>query len=262
MSSRARYTGYSSVAAPPGNRLGKAATGRGAPQAIRAQAIRAIEMNDQKNTLLFIVLSALILIGWQIFFGLPQMERQRQQQPQQTQEPIVAGTPNPGSPTGIPQPPVQQPQPPAQPITRAAALAASPRIRIETPRLSGSIALKGGRIDDLALVQYRETVDPQSPPIVLLAPAGSPQPFYAEFGWLPAQGGQVKRPDENTLGRQEGGGALTLERPVTLAYDNGEGLAFRRTIAIDDKYLFTIKDEVANTGAAPVTMHPFALISR
>src|SRR5205807_5206927 len=190
-----------------------------------------------------------------------QAAQQQQQQQQQTQTQTGApGTlPQQG---GAPQAPGQPGTAPGQPLTREAALAASPRLRIETPRLSGSIGLKGGRIDDLALVQYRETVDPKSPPIVLLAPAGGPQPFYAEFGWLPAPGGQLKRPDENTLWRQEGSGALTLERPVTLSYDNGEGLAFRRTIAIDDKYLFTIKDEVANTGAAPVTLHPFALISR
>src|SRR5205823_64045 len=165
-------------------------------------------MNDQKNTLLAIVLSALVLIGWQIFFANPQMERQKQaaqQQQQQQQQQTQTPTGAPGTPGtlpqqgGAPQAPGQPGTAPGQPLTREAALAASPRVRIETPRLSGSIGLKGGRIDDLALVQYRETVDPKSPPIVLLAPAGSPQPFYAEFGWLPAPGGQLKRPDENTL---------------------------------------------------------------
>ena len=59
-------------------------------------------------------------------------------------------------------------------------------MRIETPSVAGSIALKGARIDDLSLIKYRETVDPKSPPIVLLAPSGSPEPFYAEFGWVAA----------------------------------------------------------------------------
>ena len=77
---------------------------------------------------------------------------------------------------------------PGQTLTREAALAGSPRVRIETPSLAGSIALKGGRIDDLSLIKYRETVDPKSPPIVLLAPSGSPHPFYAEFGWSPPSG--------------------------------------------------------------------------
>ena len=147
-------------------------------------------------------------------------------------------------------------------MTREAALAASPRVRIETPSLAGSISLKGARIDDLSLIKYRETVDPKSPPIVLLAPSGSPHPFYAEFGWTAAAGTPVKVPGSDTLWQQRGSGALSVGRPVTLVYDNGEGLEFRRTIAVDDKYLFTIKDEVANKGAAPVTLYPYALVSR
>jgi YidC/Oxa1 family membrane protein insertase len=147
-------------------------------------------------------------------------------------------------------------------MTREQALAASPRIRIETPRLSGTIALKGGRVDDLSLTQYRETVDPRSPPIVLLSPSGSPSPFYAEFGWLPAAGSAVKTPDGETLWSQQGQGSLGVDHPVTLVWDNGEGLEFRRTISVDDKYLFTVRDEVTNRGAAAVTLYPFALISR
>src|SRR5262245_46210275 len=185
-------------------------------------------MNDQKNTLLFIVLSAVILIGWQIFFGLPQMEKQKQQQQQQQQQtqqqqqPTQPGTPGtPGTTPVSPGTPVL-PAPPARTLTREEVLAQSPRIRIETPRLAGSIALKGGRIDELALTQYRETVEPQSPPIILLAPSGSPHPFYAEFGWLPAGGVTTKVPDREALWRQQGTGTLGVNRPVTLLYDNGE----------------------------------------
>jgi YidC/Oxa1 family membrane protein insertase len=133
---------------------------------------------------------------------------------------------------------------------------------VDTPRLRGSIALKGGRIDDLALTQYHETVDKKSPPIVLLEPSGSAHPFYAEFGWVAAAGGTAKLPGPDTLWRQQGGGSLAPGRPVTLTYDNGEGLEFRRTIAVDDKYLFTIEDQVANKSAAPVSLFPYALISR
>src|SRR6266700_4191152 len=165
----------------PMNRRQRVATGEAAPR-----AIRAIEMNDQKNTLLFLALSAAILIGWQIFFGIPQMEKQKQ-----------IGQQQPG--VGTPQPPGQPSATAPQPMTRDAALAASPRVRIETPRLAGSLALKGGRIDDLALVKYRETVDPTSPAIVLLEPSGAPHPFYAEFGWTAPSGVTVKVPDENTL---------------------------------------------------------------
>src|SRR5215470_13604611 len=147
-------------------------------------------------------------------------------------------------------------------MSRDAALAASPRVRIDTPSLSGSIALKGGRIDDLSLVKYRETVDANSPPIVLLAPSGSPHPFYGEFGWVAPAGTAMKLPDDSTLWTQEGAGALTMEHPLTLVWNNGEGLEFRRTISIDDKYMFGVKDEVVNKGAAPVALYNYALISR
>jgi YidC/Oxa1 family membrane protein insertase len=221
-------------------------------------------MNDQKNTLIAIVLSALVLIGWQIYFGLPQMEKQKQAQ--QAQPP--ASTTQPG---GAPSAPAATPTPgtpappgtvPAQTITREVALAASPRIAIDTPRLSGSIALKGARMDDLSLVKYRETVDPKSPAIVLLAPSGSPHPFYAEYGWSPPGGTTMTLPNSETMWRRQGAGTLAVGRPVALVYDNGEGLEFRRSIAVDDKYMFTIKDEVANKGTTPVTLYPYALISR
>jgi YidC/Oxa1 family membrane protein insertase len=229
-------------------------------------------MTDQKNTILAIVLSALVLIAWQIYFGLPQMEKQKQIQQQQAQErsqqpppplPQQPGaTQAPSAPGAAPQAPTQPGAAAAQPMTRDAALATSPRVHIETPSLSGSIALKGGRIDDLSLVKYRETVEPNSPPIVLLAPSGSPNPFYAEFGWSAPSGTSVKLPGPDTVWQQEGSGALSVGRLVTLVYDNGEGLQFRRTIAVDENYLFTLKDEVINKGAAPVTLYPFALISR
>jgi YidC/Oxa1 family membrane protein insertase len=204
-------------------------------------------MNDQKNTILFIVLSAVILFAWTLLF--PQTHKPAP--PPQTTPPASSTTaPAPAEP------------PPVKPATHEEALKQSPRVPIQTPRLAGSIALKGGRIDDLSLTQYRETVDPNSPPIVLLSPSGSPHPFYAESGWIGAAGATVKRPDETTLWTQQGSGPLTAERPVTLVWDNGEGLEFRRTVAVDDKYMFTIKDEVANKGSTPVVLHPFALVSR
>ncbi len=229
-------------------------------------------MTDNKNTILAIALSALVLIAWQFFFAMPQ-EKARQeklQAEQLTQKQQTPAQPSqPGQPVpipaqpGLPQAPGQTAQTPADiAANRDAALAKSPRVPIATDSLQGSIALKGGRIDDLALVKFRETVDPKSPPIVLLSPSGSPDPFYAEFGWTNAAGANVKVPAADTVWTQASSGALRIDHPVTLTYDNGEGLEFRRTIAIDDKYLFTIKDEVVNKSEKPVSLFPFALISR
>jgi YidC/Oxa1 family membrane protein insertase len=239
-------------------------------------------MTDQKNTLLAIVLSAVVLIVWQYFVGMPQMEKQKQeallkqQQQQQVQQPgqppaapaqggQQAGAPPtpgvapgaapgtaPGVPGGVP----------GVAPTRQAAIGASPRVQIDTPTLRGSMALRGAQIDDIALIKFRETVDPKSPPIVLLSPVGSPHPFYAEFGWVTGAGAQMKLPDRNTVWTQQGSGTLGVGKPVTLTWDNGEGLEFRRIVNIDDKYLLTVENQVVNKGSAPVTLYPYGLIRR
>ena len=233
-------------------------------------------MSEHKNTILAVVLSLLVIVGWQYFIGYPQMERQRQETQQQAQlkQPPL---PQPGSTqSATPQPNAAQPATPevpgtprtgaptaqAQAASREAAIASSPRIAIETPRLGGSIDLKGGRIDDLTLTQYREATDPKSPPIVLFSPSGAPEAFYAEFGWVPAAGTNAAMPGPETVWKQQGAGALGVGHPVTLAYDNGQGLVFTRTIAVDEHYLFTVKDDVANNSGNPVTLFPYALISR
>src|SRR5260221_475195 len=231
-------------------------------------------MSDSRNTILAVILSGLVLIAWQYFYNAPQMEKQRAAQ--QAQSELAKPAPQPGStttPATTPQtgaapapsanaPATNQPASAAPVVSRDTAIASVPRVKIDTPRVTGSISLKGARIDDLSLVQFRETVDPSSPPIVLYSPSGTPNPYYAEFGWVPASGSTAKIPDQNTVWQQEGSGSLTPTTPVTLKYDNGDGLTFRRTISIDDRYLFTIKDDVSNVGNAPVTLYPFALISR
>jgi YidC/Oxa1 family membrane protein insertase len=225
-------------------------------------------MTDNRNTILAVILSGLVLIAWQYFYNVPQMEKQRAQQQTQAelQKPTPQATPGTTTPQAGSTPsastPSAQPAANAPVISRDAALAGASRVKIETPKLSGSISLKGARIDDLSLEKFRETVDPASPAIVLFSPSQTASPYYAEFGWVPATGSTAKLPDQNTMWEQEGSGALSPSHPVTLKYDNGEGLTFRRTIAIDDRYLFTIKDQVTNVGTAPVTLYPFALISR
>ena len=223
-------------------------------------------LTDHKNTILAIVLSLLVVVGWQYFIGYPQMQHEQQQAAikQQQESQTQPGATQPGTPEANVPPAPNVAAPAAQPptATRAAVLASSARIAIETPRLGGSIDLKGGRIDDLTLSQYRETIDPASPPIVLFSPSGAPDAFYAEFGWVPAAGTTATMPGADTLWTRQGSGPLGVDRPVTLTYDNGQGLVFTRTIAVDDHYLFTIRDQVANKGGNPVTLYPYALISR
>ena len=220
-------------------------------------------MDDNRNMMLAIGLSVAVLVGWQFFVGMPQLEKQREaqklQQQQQTQEqtaqPGQGGPVLPGGPQtlGVAQPGT---------VTREQALAASPRVAIETPRIKGSIALKGARVDDVSLLDYHETVDPKSPNIVLLSPSGSHDPFYAEFGWVNGAGGNAKLPDADTVWSAASTAPLSPDRPLVLSWNNGEGLLFKRTIAVDRVYMFTITDEVENTGANPVTILGYGLASR
>src|SRR5258708_24025486 len=173
-------------------------------------------MTDQKNMILAIVLSAIVLFAWQFLIGMPQMEKQGQQaeqQQSQKQLPDTQATPAPGTRPLPGQPGLPQAGAPTSPtgqvFTRETVLAAGPRIAVETPLLKGSIALKGARIDDIALNRYRETVDPKSPAIVLLSPAGTEHPFYAEFGWVPGAGATAKVPAADTRWRQEWSGRIT-----------------------------------------------------
>jgi YidC/Oxa1 family membrane protein insertase len=232
-------------------------------------------MIEHKNTILAIVLSLLVVVGWQYFIGYPQMQRQqeaaklKQQEQTQVQPGATQPSQTPSASSAVPQPGSQPQAPnlpnaasPAQTATREGVIGATPRIAIETPRLGGSIDLKGGRIDDLTLTQYRETIDPDSPPIVLFSPSGAPDAYYAEFGWVPASGTTAALPGPDTVWQQQGTGSLGVDHPVTLTYDNGSGLLFTRIIALDDHYLFTLKDTVANKGGSPVTLFPYALVSR
>src|SRR5260221_5390694 len=218
-------------------------------------------MKDTRNTILAVVLSGLVLLIWQYFYVVPTEKRREQTaQTQVVNPPGQTTTAAPAAGSSAPvagggsAPPAPQAAPnsatPAQatttPQSRAAALAASPRVKIDTPAVSGSIALKGARFDDLALKQYRETVDPNSPAIELLEPAGTANPYYAEFGWVPAGGATAKLPDQNTIWSQDGAGSLSPSTPLNLSFDNGEGLVFHRTISVDDRYLFTIKDSIEN----------------
>ncbi len=221
---------------------------------------------DNKNLYLAIALSILVIVGWNYFYGAPHFEKTRQMQAQ-LHEPSASPQSQAGAPSIAPG---QAPSPSPQKATanevpviesRAAALAASPRIKLDTASLSGSIDLKGARIDDVSLKDYHETTDPHSPNIVLLRPAGSPDAYYAEAGFVAKPGEQLALPGPNTIWQADHE-TLTAATPVTLTYDNGHGLVFHRKISVDNRYMFTISDSVENKTGAAVTLYPYALVSR
>jgi YidC/Oxa1 family membrane protein insertase len=224
-----------------------------------------MKSEDTRNLFLAIALSVLVMAGWQYFYAGPLYQREHQAQTQaNTTAPASTAEPNaapPGSP-GAAAPTAALPPGGAaakSPGSVSEALAASPRVEIDTPSLGGSIDLKGGKLDDIILKDYRETVDPKSPNIRLFSPPGAPDAYWAETGFVSASG--AKTPNLDTVWTADRK-TLTPGQPVTLTWDNGSGLIFTRVVAVDDKYMFTITDSVANSGAAPATVQPFALVLR
>ncbi|HYC13539.1 MAG TPA: membrane protein insertase YidC [Stellaceae bacterium] len=214
---------------------------------------------QQKNLFLMIALLMAILIGWQ-FFVAPYFSP-----PKPTHTEQQAGTP-PGTqaPAAAPEtaPPVPAAPPPPAVKTRAEALAESPRIRIETPKLHGSIALVGARLDDLTLATYHETVDPKSPEIELLSPSGTEHAYVVDVGWVATGEKRPALPTDNTRWTARDDAPLSPTHAVELTWDNGAGLVFTRRISVDDEYMFTVSESVANKSGEPVTLLPFGSTAR
>jgi YidC/Oxa1 family membrane protein insertase len=230
-------------------------------------------MIENRNLILAIVLSAAILFGFEQFFGgflqKPVDPATEQQATPQTASPAAPGVP--GAP-GVPQPDsATAPAVPAPAISlpgaasdaveekRKAVLENGSRLQIRTPRLRGSIPLVGGRIDDLTLADYHKDINGENGGIVLFSPRGSENPYYADFGWAAMKG--IKVPTADVVW-QASAQVLTPDAPVTLSWDNGEGLRFERTLSVDENFMFTVKQRVVNSGTEPVSLYSFGLVSR
>ncbi len=208
-------------------------------------------MPDQKNLILAIALSFLIIFAFSYLYGPPEPPPQEQQATQDAGS--TTGTGDPLTGIDIPGEPV------AQALSRDEALESQTRVTIDTPRLHGSMSLVGGRIDDLTLADYRETVDPESDEIVLLSPRNAPKPYYADFGWAGSGGVAVPGPDTEWTADSD---TLTVDQPVTLSWDNGAGLRFERVMSVDADYMFTITQRVTNTGTSAVSLSPYSRVQR
>jgi len=223
---------------------------------------------DQRNLILAIVLSLAILLTFQFFVVEPNKvatgDTNGQVAEQTTPAPQTGGSTAPTPPgtsgarggaggniTANGEPGV---------LSRDQALATSARVRIETPTLIGSIALTGGRVDDLILSEYRETIKPDSPNIMLLSPPGSENPYFTDFGWSSVTP-DMDLPNGDTVWKTNST-VLTPDRPVTLSWDNGSGLRFERTYEIDDNYMFRVSQRVVNSSDKAVSLAPYGLISR
>jgi len=217
-------------------------------------------MDEQnKNLLLAVALSFLVIFVWTVFFA--------PDPPVPTEQ--ASTTSEQGSGDGVALAPPAQPNAPGSldattnvAPTQSEAVPA-PRITIENASLTGSLSLNGGRIDDLFLKSYREELPEDSPAVKLLSPFGTENAYYALHGWAPAGDlGFDKVPGANTLWQVESGTTLTPDTPVVLKWDNSAGLIFRRKISIDDQYMFNIEQSVENLTGSNLRLLPYGTIAR
>ena len=206
-------------------------------------------MNDSKNLILAVLLSALVLLGWSWAANkfVPSANPPSTKIENGKQQPLP--------------PPQAEPSAPATPKptqTVAAALASGPRVSIRTPSLVGSISLKGAQLDDLLLVRERQTLAKTSPPVRLLSPLGAPGAYIASFGWT---GQGTEAPTLETMWTADGQ-LLAPGRPVTLSTAMPGGMRYEIKISVDDGYLFTVTQRAINGSGKPAIVRPIGLVSR
>lgn len=228
-------------------------------------------MDNNRNLLITIALSVIILTVWQMLYVNPRIEAEREAARIEAEQAAQPGVSAGGQAADVPAPGATDaggaasvPGSTAQgagPATLEAALAAGQRVRIETPRLSGSINLRGARLDDLLLKDYRVAVEDDSPNIRLLNPSSLADGYYVETGYVGAPDlGSLPGPD--TVWQVAEGEVLTPQSPVTLTYTNEKGLTFTRIVEVDENYMFTVSDTVRNASGAPVTLQSYGRTTR
>jgi YidC/Oxa1 family membrane protein insertase len=211
------------------------------------------ELNDNRNMILAVLLSIVVLLGWT--FLSPRLLPTAAPQTQQVRDGRTHALPQPqASPAGV----APATGAPAALKVRADVLRSTPRVKIETPTLLGSINLAGARIDDLRLLKQRESIAPNSAPVRLLSPAGAPGAYFAGFGWL---GDNVAVPGPDSLWTASSR-HLAPGQPVTLSWTSPTGLKYEQLISVDDGYLFTVDQRVTNTSSAPIALRTYGFVSR
>ncbi len=207
---------------------------------------------ETRNLIAAMSLSLAILIGWQLYVVEPEMQADRaayEAQQAQTQTQATGGQ--------RPQANVAAGQDTNAPVAQDTGV----RIQIDAPQLSGSFSTMGGRIDDVILKGYFETQQDDAGLIHLFKRFDSDTPYFAEFGWVASGNNAIALPDEQTVWQADRQ-TLTPGGPVTLTYDNGDGLVFTRRFAINEDYLITVTDSVASSRTEPVTLSPYSLLRR
>ena len=210
-------------------------------------------MDNQKNVILALVLTAVLLFGWEYGMNWFYPEADRPDTPTEqlaSQGGTVAGPTRDGG--------LQGDALAAEKRDLVSALASTDRIAIAAPALSGSINPVGARIDDVTLNRHTESEEQDSGPVRLFSPDGTPAQSFAQFGWV---GEGVTTPTPETVWNTTGG-ELTPETPVMLSWNNGEGQLFQIELSVDGNYMVSAAQSVSNTGENPVVLRPYAFLNR
>jgi len=207
---------------------------------------------ETRNLVLAISLSMTVLIGYQLFFVDPVKVSKDQYQ----QENIAK---NLNDSSNIPIPSSGNSGVLNSDNDKTIEVKSVPRVSLISKEVAGSISLRGARIDDITLTQYRETLDPESSLINLLLKSNESNPYFITFGWSSPD--NVKVPDGKTLWKSSKG-VLSPDTNVTLSWDNGEGITFYQDISIDDTFMFTVNQRVLNNSKKSITLYPYGLIRR
>ena len=213
-------------------------------------------MDDQnKNLILATALSFIVILVWFVLFPPPEPDTPLDATT------TVDATASTGD-IAVPAPQSDSTGATA-PEATSSETADAPRIAIETARLSGSISLLGGRIDDLRLKDYRASLDEDADIVTMLSPVGSDAAYYALHGWAPGTGLEAAGvPDPNTLWNVEGNDTLSVGNEVTLQWSNATGQTFKRVISVDENYMFDVTQSVTNTADTAVRAAPYGMITR
>lgn len=216
-------------------------------------------MGDQKNMIVAFALALGVLLVWDMFVFQPERKRMEAEiAATQDAAPATAATATNDAGISAPAAPGSAPIAPA--LERADAIGSTQRLPFSNGRIEGSIALTGGVLDDLTLLDYTETIDSDEK-VVLLSPSQTANPYYIQMGWIAPSGSNTPVPKTDSQWTADGG-TLTPDNPVTLSWDNGAGLIFKRTFALDENYLFNITQSVDNTTAIDMQLFPYGMIYR
>ena len=209
---------------------------------------------DSKNVLMAVILSTVIIVGWQVLVVDPELKKTKTEVTKVEQTTSA----NNGKPSA---PSINNKLPaPQKLISRTDAVSSEQRVRLENEKLTGSISLNGALIDDVVLKTYKETLDKNSKQVVILNPKKMNTGYYLESGWASAN--NLKVPDNNSVWTLVKNKSLTPQTPIELEWDNKNGLIFNKKIEIDNQYLFKITESIKNNSKNKIDLFHYSQITR